>query len=85
MSGSSNLDSFRDRRQVAVQLVSCGVLPQVLAATPHKTIIYIYIYIYIYSLVWFYGILTIVAYLMSNPLYTYILNIYHLVWFGLVL
>ena len=25
--GSSNLDSFRDRRQVAVQLVSCGVLP----------------------------------------------------------
>ena len=27
MSGSSNLDSFRDGRQVAVQLVSCGVLP----------------------------------------------------------
>ena len=27
MSGSSNLDSFRDRRQVAVQLVSCEVLP----------------------------------------------------------
>ena len=27
MSGSSNLNSFRDRRQVAVQLVSCGVLP----------------------------------------------------------
>ena len=26
MSGSSNLNSFRDRRQVAVQLVSCGVL-----------------------------------------------------------
>ena len=25
-SGSSNLNSFRDRRQVAVQLVSCGVL-----------------------------------------------------------
>ena len=23
----SNLDSFRDRRQVAAQLVSCGVLP----------------------------------------------------------
>ena len=27
MSGWSNLNSFRDRRQVAVQLVSCGVLP----------------------------------------------------------
>ena len=27
MSGSSNLNSFRDRRQVAVQLVTCGVLP----------------------------------------------------------
>ncbi len=27
MSGSSNLNSFHDRRQVAVQLVSCGVLP----------------------------------------------------------
>ena len=27
MSGSSNLNSFPDRRQVAVQLVSCWVLP----------------------------------------------------------
>ena len=27
MSGSSNLNSFRDRGQVAVQLVSYGVLP----------------------------------------------------------
>ena len=27
MSGLSNLDSFSDRRQVAVQLMSCGVLP----------------------------------------------------------
>ena len=27
MSGSSNLDSFRDGGQVAVQLVHCGVLP----------------------------------------------------------
>ena len=34
-------------------------------------------------LVWFYGISTIVGYLMPNPLYTYILNIYdlRLVWF----
>ncbi len=29
----------------------------------------------------FYGISTIVGYLMPNPLYTYILNIYDLVWF----
>ena len=34
------------------------------------------------SLVGFYGISTIVSYLMPNPLYTYILNIYDLVWFG---
>ena len=27
MSGLSNLNNFRDRRQVALQLVSCGVLP----------------------------------------------------------
>ena len=27
MCGSSNLDSFRDERQVAVQLVPCGVFP----------------------------------------------------------
>ena len=30
----------------------------------------------------FYGISTIVGYLMPNPLYTCILNIYDLVWFG---
>ena len=28
----------------------------------------------------FYGISTIMGYLMPNPLYTYILNIYDLVW-----
>ena len=32
-----------------------------------------------FGLVWFYDILTIVGYLMSNPLYTYILNIYDLI------
>ena len=32
----------------------------------------------------FYGISTIVSYLMPNLLYTYVLNIYDLVWFGLV-
>ena len=31
---------------------------------------------------WFYGISTIVDYLMPNPLYTYISNIYNLVWLG---
>ena len=30
----------------------------------------------------FYGILTIVGYLMLNPLYTYMLNIYDSVWLG---
>ena len=33
------------------------------------------------GLVWFYGISTIIGYLMLNPVYTYILNIYDLVWF----
>ena len=47
-----------------------------------KSSVYIYIkYIY-FSLVGFYGISTIVGYLMPNPLYTYILNTYDLVWFG---
>ena len=32
------------------------------------------------SLVGSYGISTIAGYLMPNPLYTYILNIYDLVW-----
>ena len=34
------------------------------------------------DLVWFYGISTIVGYLMPNPLFTYILNIYDLGWLG---
>ncbi len=34
------------------------------------------------GLVGFYGISTIVGYLMPNPLYTYILNIYDLVGLG---
>ena len=36
----------------------------------------------LFGLVWFYGISTIVGCLMPNPLYTYILNIYDLVWLG---
>ena len=35
-----------------------------------------------FGLVWFYGISTIVGYLMPNPLYTYIFDIYDLVWLG---
>ena len=31
-----------------------------------------------FSLIGFYGLLTLIGYLMSNPLYTYILNIYDL-------
>ena len=34
-----------------------------------------------FGLVWFYGILTIVGYLMLNPLYTYIEYIYiYVIW-----
>ena len=33
-------------------------------------------------LVWFYSISTIIGYLMPNPLYTYILDLYNLVWLG---
>ena len=42
----------------------------------------VYIYIYIYGLIGFYGISNIVSYLRPNPLYTYILNIWDLVYFG---
>ena len=47
-----------------------------------KSSLSIYIEYIEFSLVWFYGISTIVGHLMQNPLYTYILNIYDLVWLG---
>ena len=47
-----------------------------------KSCLCIYIKYIWFNLVWFYGISTIVSYLMPNPLYTYILNIYDLIWFG---
>ena len=50
-----------------------------------KFSLYIYIQYILFGLVQFYGISTIVGYLMPNLLYTYILNIYELVWFGLIL
>ena len=46
-----------------------------------KSSLYIYIKYSWFGWVGFYGISTIVGYLMPNPLYTYILNIYDL--FGL--
>ena len=50
-----------------------------------KSSLYIYIKYIWFVLVWVYGISTIVGYLMPNPVHTYILNIYDLIWFGLVL
>ena len=35
-----------------------------------------------FSLIWSYGISTLVGYLIPNPFYTYISNIYELVWLG---
>ena len=45
-----------------------------------KSSIHIYIKYILFALVEFYGISTIVGYLMPNPLYTYILDIYYLLW-----
>ena len=47
-----------------------------------KSSLYIYIKYIGFGLVRFYGTSTIVGYLMPNPLYTYILNIYDLVGLG---
>ena len=47
-----------------------------------KSTLFIYIRYISFGLAWFYGISTIVGYLMPNPLYSYILNIYDLVWLG---
>ena len=45
-----------------------------------KSSLYVYIKYIRSGFVWFYGISTSVSYLMPNPLYTYILNIYDLIW-----
>ena len=52
MSGSSNLNSFRDRGQVAVQLVSCGVLLPGLVqdCTQHSCVIAIQFFCFFYVL-----------------------------------
>ena len=50
---------------------------------PIECTTYIYLYLYIlFGLVGFYAISTIAGYLMLNPLYSYLLNIYDLVWLG---
>ena len=48
-----------------------------------KSTLYIHIKYIGFVLVRFYGVSTVVGYLMSNPLYTYILNIYDVAWLGL--
>ena len=47
-----------------------------------KSSLYIYIRYIGFGLVGFYGISTILGYLMSNALHTYILNIYDFFWLG---
>ena len=47
-----------------------------------KSSLYMHIKYIGFSSVRFYGISTIVGYLMPNPLYTFILNIYDFVWLG---
>ena len=49
-----------------------------------KSSLYIYIKYIGFGLVGFYGISTIVGYLMPNPLYTDTSNIYDLVWLGFI-
>ena len=47
-----------------------------------KSFLYIYIRYIGFGLDRFYGISIIVGYLMPNPFYTFILDIYDLVWIG---
>ena len=55
MSGSPNLNRFRDRGQVAVQLVSCGVpLPGLVEDCTQHSCVTLYIYIYIYTYIYIY-------------------------------
>ena len=49
-----------------------------------KSFLYIYIKYIWFGLVGFYSISTIGGYSMPNPFYTYILNIYDLVWLAFI-
>ena len=49
-----------------------------------KSSFYIYIKYILCGLVGFYGISTLVGYFIPNPLYTYMLNIYDLIWSGFI-
>ena len=46
-----------------------GILRRIIVSNSHDNLVW-------FGLVWFYGISTIVVYLMLNPAYTCILNIY---------
>ena len=47
-----------------------------------ESFLYLYIRYIWFALVGFYGISTLVGYLIPNNFYTYIINIYDLIWFG---
>ena len=66
-------------------MVSCELLWHInhCGLVNAKLSLYIYIKYIGFGLVGFYGLSTIVGYLMPNSLYTYILNIYDLVWLAL--
>ena len=49
-----------------------------------KSFLYIYIKYIRFDLVWLYGISIIVGYSMPNTLYTHLLNIYDLIWLGVM-
>ena len=79
------LQFFKD--QIILQFCSNGSFHSMMVAIPseEKLIIFSAISMLILEndwFVWFGGISTIVGYLMPNPLYTYISNIYDLVWLG---
>ena len=71
-------------KYIGFGLVWFDVISTIVGYLMPNSSLYIYIKYIGFGLVEFYGISTIVGYLMPNPLYTYILNIYDLVWFDLM-
>ena len=63
-------------------MVGCWLCFMAYGSFNAKSSLYIYIKYNLFAFAGFYDISTIVDYLMPNPLYTYILNIYDLVWLG---
>ena len=74
-------DGWREKGRELVWLVFMTYQPLLFNA---KSGLYIHIRYIWFGLVGFYGISTIVGYLMPNPVYTYILDIYDLVWLGFI-